>query len=78
MTDPASTSVDPLSPCEKVCTLNPDNRTCMGCFRTADEIRDWRGYSRAEKHAVLARLPARREARRLERKARIRRRRASR
>jgi len=69
------TAGDPPSPCEKVCTLNPDNNTCMGCFRTADEIRYWRDYSSAEKYAVLDLLPARREARRLQRKTRLRRRR---
>jgi len=66
---------DPLSPCEKVCTLNPENNTCMGCFRTAEEIRHWRGYSSAQKHEVLERLPARREARRVQRKSLLRRRR---
>ena len=69
------TASDPLSPCEKVCTLNPDNNICMGCFRSAAEISGWRHYSNAEKQAVLKLLPPRREARRLERQALLRKRR---
>ncbi len=63
------TAGDPLSPCEKVCTLNPANNICMGCFRSAAEIRAWPDYSPAEKHAVLKLLPPRRQARRRERQA---------
>ena len=28
------------SPCNSICTLN-DEDICQGCYRTADEIRDW-------------------------------------
>ena len=66
------TATDPPSPCEKVCTLNPANNLCMGCFRSKDEIRGWPHYSAAEKHAVLKRLPPRRETRRLERQSLLR------
>ena len=68
---------DPPSPCENVCTLNPQTDICMGCFRSVEEIRLWRHYSSAEKNAVLELLPPRREARRVERLAFTRRRRKS-
>ncbi len=78
MTDPdPNLTQDPPSPCENVCTLNPDTDICMGCFRSVEEIRLWRHYSSAEKYAILELLPARREARRLERLALTRRRRKS-
>lgn len=28
------------SPCISICALNKDD-VCVGCYRTADEIRDW-------------------------------------
>ena len=29
------------SPCIRVCTLDESGRTCLGCFRTLDEIGLW-------------------------------------
>lgn len=29
------------SPCIRVCTLDEEGRTCLGCFRTLDEIGTW-------------------------------------
>jgi predicted Fe-S protein YdhL (DUF1289 family) len=28
------------SPCNSICSLN-DEDTCIGCFRTREEIREW-------------------------------------
>ena len=48
------------SPCTKVCVMDAEQRFCLGCKRTLDEIARWSGMSDAEQAAVLAKLPARR------------------
>ncbi len=40
------------SPCTRVCTLD-DDRVCIGCKRTVDEIKVWRGLSADAKRALL-------------------------
>ena len=40
------------SPCVSVCALNEDD-LCMGCYRTADEIRQWGKLSQQEKKQVV-------------------------
>ncbi|MGH6947629.1 MAG: DUF1289 domain-containing protein [Kiloniellales bacterium] len=48
------------SPCISVCQMDSDNRYCLGCRRSIDEIREWPILSAEEKRAVLALLAARR------------------
>jgi predicted Fe-S protein YdhL (DUF1289 family) len=50
------------SPCIRLCTLDPETRTCLGCGRTLDEIAHWTGYTEAEREAIMARLPERLKA----------------
>ena len=50
----------PVSPCLGICLMDPRTRTCRGCLRTIEEIAGWYNASNAEKHAILARLEARR------------------
>lgn len=49
------------SPCNKVCVMDAQNRYCRGCQRTLDEIARWGAMSDAEREAVLAELPSRKE-----------------
>jgi len=56
-----TTMSDVASPCINVCTLDPQTQVCLGCFRTIDEIAAWGGASNAERAAIVAQLPARRE-----------------
>lgn len=51
------TEVD--SPCVKLCVIHPEERLCVGCFRTIDEIATWSRMTAAERAGVLADLPAR-------------------
>lgn len=44
------------SPCVTICKLDTKRRLCTGCGRTVDEIRRWRGMSKAERRAIMARL----------------------
>jgi predicted Fe-S protein YdhL (DUF1289 family) len=57
-----------LSPCTLVCTLDDTTGLCFGCGRTRDEIGGWSTYTDAERHGIMAVLPARMET--LERKPR--------
>jgi hypothetical protein len=47
------------SPCVKVCAIHPEERLCVGCYRTIEEIAIWSRLSAAERRAVLDDLPAR-------------------
>lgn len=49
------------SPCVNVCRMDAESGYCEGCRRTLDEIASWSTYTAAEKRAVLALLPARKQ-----------------
>ena len=53
-----------ISPCVRLCTLDPDDDTCVGCGRTLAEIGRWMRYSDAERQAIVDALPGRLAARR--------------
>jgi predicted Fe-S protein YdhL (DUF1289 family) len=40
------------SPCTSICTLN-DEDVCVGCYRTAKEIQDWRYLNNDQRQDVL-------------------------
>ncbi len=48
-----------LTPCIKVCVIDPVSGLCAGCGRSLAEIGGWLGFSDAERRAVMAALPAR-------------------
>jgi uncharacterized protein len=47
------------SPCVKLCVVHPEERLCVGCFRTMEEIAGWSRLTHEERAAVMADLPAR-------------------
>lgn len=47
------------SPCVKLCVIQPESRTCLGCWRTIDEIGSWSRLTPDERRAVMAQLPSR-------------------
>jgi predicted Fe-S protein YdhL (DUF1289 family) len=49
------------SPCNKICTVDPASRLCLGCGRSLVEIERWTAYSDAERARVMAELPQRLE-----------------
>ena len=53
-------SVKIPSPCIGVCRLDPANRTCIGCLRTADEIARWSEMPPAERVQIILQLRVRR------------------
>ncbi|HBD11410.1 MAG TPA: DUF1289 domain-containing protein [Porticoccaceae bacterium] len=46
------------SPCVSVCLLNSED-ICCGCYRNADEIRQWTLLCDSERRAVLQRASQR-------------------
>jgi predicted Fe-S protein YdhL (DUF1289 family) len=47
------------SPCVKVCVIHPEERLCVGCYRTIEEIATWSRMSAAERRDIMDDLPAR-------------------
>ena len=47
------------SPCIKVCTL--ENKICIGCYRTQDEIREWMIFSDKQKKETLDKIKFRKQ-----------------
>ena len=45
---------DIKSPCVKICKL--ENRVCVGCGRTQDEIRDWVIMTDSQREVIIERL----------------------
>ena len=47
------------SPCNDICTIDPENGLCMGCGRTSEEIANWVFFSEKQKKQVLKTLDIR-------------------
>ena len=56
------------SPCTDVCKFDRKAGLCVGCFRTTDEIRQWRKLTDHKRRHILAERP-RRETKVLARRA---------
>lgn len=47
------------SPCVKLCVVHPEERICVGCFRSIDEIGSWSRLSPEARAQIMAELPSR-------------------
>lgn len=47
------------SPCVRICVVHPEERLCVGCYRTLEEIGRWSRMTHEERAAIMAELPAR-------------------
>ena len=47
------------SPCVNICRMDNENRYCIGCWRSIDEIKRWTTMSDEERAAVMVQLEAR-------------------
>jgi predicted Fe-S protein YdhL (DUF1289 family) len=47
------------SPCVKVCVVHPEERLCVGCLRTMDEIAAWSRLTHEARAEIMALLPSR-------------------
>ena len=61
MTPPAAPPRAVASPCVQVCVVDGQSGLCLGCLRTLGEIAGWSGLGEAERAAITAGLPARRD-----------------
>ncbi len=52
---------EPESPCIKVCAIDPEDRVCMGCYRSLQEIAAWPRLTVIEKRDLLVTLQERRQ-----------------
>ena len=68
----------PPSPCVRVCTLDPSQRFCVGCWRSTEEIAAWATMNHSQKRTTLERTEARKAVRREEMRELRRRRRGER
>jgi predicted Fe-S protein YdhL (DUF1289 family) len=48
-----------VSPCTRLCTIDPATQLCAGCGRTLNEIGNWMRYDDAKRRNIMARLPER-------------------
>ncbi len=42
----------PESPCIDLCTMDDEDRYCLGCHRTLDEITLWSSFDQEEKDSI--------------------------
>ncbi len=47
------------SPCVRLCVIHPEERICVGCHRSIDEISGWSRMTHEERAAVIEELPGR-------------------
>ncbi|MEM7406678.1 MAG: DUF1289 domain-containing protein [Pseudomonadota bacterium] len=50
------------SPCVNICVIDAAGQTCVGCYRTLDEIARWATMPAAERNQIMDALDARMEA----------------
>lgn len=47
------------SPCVKLCVIHPEERICVGCHRTIEEITIWSRLTPQVRSEIMADLPGR-------------------
>ena len=49
-----------ISPCVKICKVDPVLKHCTGCFRSLKEIKMWTKYSDEKRKSIMKELNIRR------------------
>lgn len=49
------------TPCVQVCVVDGASSLCLGCYRTLQEIGGWSGLTDAQRAAIIADLPSRKD-----------------
>lgn len=62
MTDDVWKREEIQSPCVKLCVVHPEERICVGCYRTIDEIAGWSRLSAEDRAAIMDTLEQRKPA----------------
>ena len=47
------------SPCVQLCVVHPEERICVGCYRSIDEITRWSRMTSEERAEIMETLPER-------------------
>ncbi|MCY3877783.1 MAG: DUF1289 domain-containing protein [Rhodobacteraceae bacterium] len=50
---------EPDSPCQQICLIHSKAKICIGCHRTAEEVRSWARFSPEKRQRILGELPDR-------------------
>ena len=50
---------EPESPCINICRMDAENKYCVGCWRSLDEIRLWATMTSEDRERVLSELKSR-------------------
>jgi len=45
-----------VTPCVQICKISIELKTCTGCGRTIDEIKEWMSYTEEQRMTVMRRL----------------------
>jgi predicted Fe-S protein YdhL (DUF1289 family) len=48
-----------LSPCIKICKLDPKQQFCLGCKRTVEEIAKWSSFTEQQQIIIIEQLKGR-------------------
>jgi uncharacterized protein len=48
--------VNMITPCVKICVIHTVEKICIGCFRSRDEISQWKNYSEEERQKIMETL----------------------
>ena len=59
MTDEIWKRAEIQSPCVKVCVVHPQERLCVGCLRSIEEIAQWSRMTPEDRSRIMAELPSR-------------------
>lgn len=59
MTIPVWKRTEIESPCIQICVIHQEERICIGCYRTGDEIARWSKMAPEERRAIMGALPDR-------------------
>ena len=44
------------SPCKKKCALDVENKYCISCLRSIEEIRDWKILTESQREEIIRRV----------------------
>jgi predicted Fe-S protein YdhL (DUF1289 family) len=45
-----------LTPCIKICKIDPTTQSCTGCGRTLQQIKEWRIYTNEQRKLIMDNL----------------------
>ena len=59
MSDDIWTRNEVESPCIKLCSIHPEEKICVGCLRSMEEIGAWSAMTPETRRMIMEELPSR-------------------